>query len=66
MKKPSLQMLHEQSLVLWKPLGDTELMGEEKGLAVKIEDKFGSFLVAVIKESLGKIVEEIGQLLITE
>ena len=41
-------------------------MGEEKGLAVKIEDKVGSFLVAVIKESLGKIVEEIGQLLITE
>ena len=38
-------------------------MGDENGLEVKIEDKVGSFLVAVIKEPLGKIVEEIGQLL---
>ena len=35
----------------------------ENGLPVWVKDKVGSFLVAEIKDSLGKITEEIGQLL---
>ena len=65
-KYPSLQMQQEHPLVLWKPLSDVGALGEWKGLLVKIEESVGSFLVAEMRDFLGRITVEIGQLLIME
>ena len=63
-KYPSLQTQQEQPLVLWKPLDDVGVLGEWKGLLVKIEESVGSFLVAEMRDCLGQITVETGQLLI--
>ena len=39
--------------------------GDEKGLPVKIADKVGSFLVAVIREFLGKMAADSEHVLMT-
>ena len=64
-KKPSLQTLQLQPGVLWKPFWEVCLGGDEKGLPVKIADKVGSFLVAVIRESLGKMAVDSEHVLMT-
>ena len=63
-KYPSLQTQQEQPLVLWKLLTDVGVFGEWNGLLVKIEESVGSFLVAEMRDFLGRITVETGQLLI--
>ena len=63
-KAPSLQSLQEHPGVWWKPLGEVGMLGTEKGLLVKMEDREGSFLCAENIESLRNMTEKSGQLLI--
>ena len=44
-------------------MGEVGMLGTEKGLLVKMEDREGSFLCAENIESLGNMTEESGQLL---
>ena len=62
----SLQILQEQPLVLKKPFGREGISGLENGLLVRIEDRLGSFLLADIKDSLGRILEDRGHPLTIE
>ena len=61
-KLASLHTLQVQPGDLWKPLGSEGGLGVENGLLDMMEDKGGSFLCVVIRDSLGKIMEETGQL----
>ena len=64
-KEASLQILHLQPCVWKKPLGEIGCFGMENGFPVRMEDSGGSFLFAEIRDSLGKILEESGQLPMT-
>ena len=57
-KWPSLQILHLQPGVWKNPLGEDGALGLENGFPHSIEDSGGSFLLAVMRESLGKMTEE--------
>ena len=62
-KVASLQILQEQSGVWWKPLGEVGALGIVKGLPDSILERFGSFLLEKINDSLGNILDETGQFL---
>ena len=63
-KVDSVHNLQEQPGVWWKPLGETWWYGMENGLPARVLDKDGSFLLAEIRDSLGKRMEASGQFLI--
>ena len=62
---PSLQILHLQPGVWQKPFGVAGGLGEKKGLLAKVDDRGGSFLLAEMSDSLGKMMDDTGQLPMT-
>ena len=62
---PSLHILHLQPGDWKKPFGVKGGLGEKKGLLAKVDDRGGSFLLADMSDSLGKIMDDTGQLPMT-
>ena len=62
----SLHTLQEQPGDLWKPLGRDGDFGMENGLLARMVERGESFLWVEINDSLGKMTEDTGQLLIME
>jgi hypothetical protein len=64
-KFASLQILQEHPGVLKNPLGKVGVLGIAKGLLARMEERLESFLFVDIKDCLGRMIEDMGQALMT-